>query len=127
MATPKPPVTGDRLRVCDLCGGVDYDPRHVIVGSQADLFPAPGPEMIRKVMENSPKDDPETADRLLADIVDTSSRDHHMDCCRDAGCPVCALQTSGVEAKRGMALRKHLTGMTADKVAPGDDSIVKGE
>lgn len=127
MATGKPPVTGDRLRVCDLCGGVDYDPRHVIAGGQADMFPKPGPDLIRKVIANSPSDDQETADRLLADLMDTSSRDHHMDCCREAGCEVCTAQTSGAESKRGMALRKHLTGLAADKVAPGDDSIVKGE
>jgi hypothetical protein len=127
MATAKPPVPGDRLRVCDLCGGVDYDPRDVSIGGQPDMFPKPGPDLIRKVIENSPKDDPETADRLLADLVDTSSHDHHLDCGRQAGCPSCLATSAGFESKHGQALRKSLIARTADQVAPGDDSIVKGE
>lgn len=127
MATGKPPVPGDRLRVCDLCGGVDYDPRDVSIGGQPDMFPQPTATMIRKVIENSPSDDQETADRLLADLVDTSSHDHHLDCGRAAGCLSCIASSAGHENKRGQALRKALHARAAKDVAPGDDSIVKGE
>ncbi len=117
---------GRLLRVCDICGGVDDHPRHVIAGSQTGVFVPPSPEVIRYVIANAPKDE---ADRLLAELVDTSSQDRHMDCCREAGCPdgSCHLVAAGAEEKRGAALLAHLVKLQARDIAPDDDQIVKAE
>jgi hypothetical protein len=100
---------GRALRVCDLCGGVDDHPRHVLAGGDPDAYPKPSPETVRRVLEASPADD---ADRLLGDLLDTGTSDRHMDCCRNAGCPdgSCDTVTAGAEDLRGVELLNHLTG-----------------
>lgn len=78
---------GRAVRVCDLCGGVDDHPRHVLAGGDPDSHAKPSPAVVRKVsaaISNLPVDE---ADRLLADLLDTGSQDRHIDCCRAAGCP----------------------------------------
>jgi hypothetical protein len=99
---------GRALRVCDLCGGVDDHPRHVLAGGDPDTFPRPTPEMVRLVLEAAPADE---ADRLLGDLLDTGTSDRHMDCCRTAGCPdgSCNTVTAGAEDLRGADLLNHLT------------------
>ncbi len=99
---------GRALRVCDLCGGVDDHPRHVLAGGDPDTFPKPTPELIRIVLEAVPAED---ADRLLGDLLDTGTSDRHMDCCRATGCPdgSCGAVTAGVEGLRGADLLTHLT------------------
>ena len=99
---------GRALRVCDLCGGVDDHPRHVLAGGDPDAFPRPTPEMVRQVLEAAPADQ---ADRLLGDLLDTGTSDRHMDCCRTAGCPdgSCNAVTAGAEDLRGADLLNHLT------------------
>lgn len=97
---------GRPLRVCDLCGGVDDHPRHVLTG---EPFPTPGEDIVQKVIANAP------ADRLaflMRELLDTTASDRHMDCCRTAGCPdgTCGPQTAGAEELRGGALLTHLTG-----------------
>ena len=101
-------IGGDRpLRVCDLCGGVDDHPRHVISGA-AGAYGHPSDEVLTRVMANAPRNEQA---RLVRDLLDTSSQDRHMDCCREAGCPdgSCYVVTAGAEDKRGAALLKHLT------------------
>lgn len=114
---------GRILRVCDLCGGVDDHPRHVIAGPTPDVFVQPAAVIVRAVMANAPADE---QDRLLNELIDTSSSDRHMDCCRKFSCPdgSCNVVTEGAEDKRGAALLKHLVGL--GDVAPGNDAIVKG-
>lgn len=79
-------------RVCDLCGGVDEGPRHVIAGVIADAFP-PNQDVhdtltanIQKAMQAGDIDI-DDAFRLNADYTDTTSQDRHMACCARAGCP----------------------------------------
>lgn len=98
---------GRLVRVCDLCGGVDDHPRHVLAGGVPDIFPQPSEDILDRVLENAPAAD---RARLVRDLLDTSSSDRHMDCCREAGCPdgSCDAQTAGAESKRGGALLKHL-------------------
>lgn len=99
---------GRTLRVCDLCGGVDDHPRHVLAGGVADAYTPPTEETIARVLEQAP---PDHAARLIRELVDTSSQDRHMDCCRAAGCPAgtCPGQTAGAEDLRGADLLAHLT------------------
>jgi len=98
---------GRALRVCDLCGGVDDHPRHVVSGSVADVFPPPDEDMLSTVMENAPAED---RARLVRELLDTGSSDRHMDCCREAGCPdgSCDRVTEGAEDKTGADLLAHL-------------------
>lgn len=126
---------GFRLRVCDLCGGVDNHPRHVVAGGLPDLFPRARGVIVQAVIKNAPAAELE---KLLGELLDTSSSDRHMDCCREADCPdgSCHLWTRGAEAKRGKALLTHLESLTEadverlarEIIAEGEAlSIVKGE
>lgn len=116
---------GHALRVCDVCGGVDDHPRHVLAGGVPGVYQAPTADVVRKVMKAAPAAE---LDRLLGDLLDTSSSDRHMDCCREAGCPngLCDAVTAGAETKRGSALLRHLIGLRDAPGATGDD-VVKGE
>ena len=98
---------GRPLRVCDLCGGVDDHPRHVISGGTGQ-YERPSDEILTKVIDAAPS---EQRARLVRDLLDTSSQDRHMDCCRVAGCPdgSCLRVTAGAEDKRGKQLLAHLT------------------
>lgn len=105
-------IGGDRpLRVCDLCGGVDDHPRHVITGQD---FPKPPADIVDRVLENAPAD---KRAFLLGELLDTNASDRHMDCCRVAGCPdgICDAQTAGVEELRGGALLTHLESLEANQ------------
>jgi hypothetical protein len=102
---------GRVLRVCDLCGQVDDHPRHVIAGSEAGKFPLPVGDMARLVMQNSANLSVEEQNRLLTDLIDTSSSDRHLDCCATAGCPTntCGPQVADGKGKTGTAMLNHLT------------------
>lgn len=71
------------LRVCDLCGGVDDHPRHVIAGSVDGVF-RPSDAALDRVLAEAPED---RRAELVRDLLDTTSSDRHLQCCRDAGCP----------------------------------------
>jgi hypothetical protein len=94
------------LRVCDLCGGVDPDPRHVIAGNR-EAFNPPDQEIVQKVLDAAPADQQAA---LVAALMDVTSQDRHMDCCREAGCPdgTCDVVTAGAETKRGDELREYI-------------------
>jgi hypothetical protein len=124
-------IGGGRIvHSCDVCGGVDDHPRHIIAGTNPNEFPAPAGAMVRQVMAaTADLPEPET-DRILGELTDASTHYRHYDCCRDGGiCPngLCAHLTGGAESKRGAALLRHLTDKPADVASLGDDSIVKAE
>ena len=98
---------GRVLKVCDVCGAVDDHPRHVIAGSVGNVFPAPDPAIVEAVVANSPN---EERSRLLADLLDTSSQERHMDCCAQVGCPTgqCTEVMHAAGSRRGAALLKHI-------------------
>jgi hypothetical protein len=106
-------IGGDRLlRVCDLCGGVDDHPRHVIAGAMRDVFPRVADEILGEVMANAPD---EHRGRLVRELLDTASSDRHRDCCREAGCPTgeCDFLTGGGEHLRGADLLEHTIARSA--------------
>ncbi len=109
-------IGGGRLiRVCDLCGGCDDHPRHVIAGGdpKAKVIEQPGEDIVAKVLEAAK---PEDRARLLRDLMDVSSSDRHLDCCREAGCPdgTCDVVTAGAESKRGADLLKHIVNQAGE-------------
>jgi hypothetical protein len=75
---------GRVLRVCDLCGGVDDHPRHVIAGTEEEAFARPSDEILNRVLDAAPA---EERARLVRELIDTASSDRHLDCCAAAGCP----------------------------------------
>lgn len=107
---------GRALRVCDLCGGVDDHPRHVISGGGGEFAP-PTDDMIAKVVALEPETD---RPRLLRDLLDSSSQYRHMDCCRQDGCPTgaCDQSLAGTAGLTGAALLEHLSTLPATVTAP---------
>lgn len=127
---------GRVLRVCDLCGGVDDHPRHVIAGTvprnlatgentqvPVGAFPAPSDEIVDKVLEAAPKQE---RARLLRELQDTTASDRHLDCCAAAGCPTgtCGPQVADAPGA-GKKMLDHLVGL-ADPFA-GRDDVVKAD
>jgi hypothetical protein len=97
---------GRPLRVCDLCGGVDDHPRHVIAGQVDGAF-RPSDGALDNVLASAPEDQ---RAELVRALLDTTSSDRHLDCCREAGCPdgSCDFVTAGAEGKTGADLLDHL-------------------
>jgi len=111
---------GRVLRVCDLCGGVDDHPRHVIAGTAEDAFAKPSDEILQKVIAAAPKAE---VGRLVRDLVDTTSSDRHLDCCAAAGCPndLCGPQVAGAPGT-GAQMLEHLVNLD-DPFADRDDVV----
>lgn len=79
------------FRVCDICGGVDEGPRHVIAGVVEDYAPD---EAVRVTLVanieaalHAGQITMDDAFRLNADFSDATAQDRHMPCCARAGCP----------------------------------------
>jgi hypothetical protein len=114
---------GRPLRVCDLCGGVDDHPRHVIAGANPDGFPRVADGVVEQVLANAPE---EYRGRLLRELLDTGSSDRHLDCCREAGCPdgSCDIVTRGAEYLTGADLLDHLVANAEDIQERVEDAFV---
>lgn len=105
---------GRPLRVCDLCGGVDDHPRHVITASTpGDHFERPSDDTLARVIDAAPA---EHRARLISELLDTGSTDRHLDCCAAAGCPLpdgdpnrCDARLDGARGATGKRLLAHLT------------------
>lgn len=111
---------GRVLRVCDLCGGVDDHPRHVLAGNDEGSFPQPLEAILNRVMDAAPAAD---RARLVRDLVDTTSSDRHLDCCAADGCPTgtCGPQVAGAPGV-GAQMLDHLVNL-ADPFADRDDVV----
>lgn len=70
-------------KLCDSCGQVDKAPKHLHFGSVGE-FPTPN-EFAVKAIDNKPADMP--LELLIAELMDTSSQQKHLDCCMSDGCP----------------------------------------
>ena len=113
------------LHVCDLCGQVDDHPRHVLAGGMEGAHPAPPGKVVRLVMANAADLPQAEQDRLLADLLDTSASDRHLDCCAAAGCPTdtCGPQVAGADGKTGADLLRHITTLD-DPFADRADTVM---
>jgi hypothetical protein len=117
-------IGGGRLvRVCDLCGGVDDHPRHVIAGTAEEAFPAPSDDIVSKVLDAAPATD---RARLLRELMDTTSSDRHLDCCAQAGCPTgtCGPQVADAPGV-GRKMLDHLVNLD-DPFADRPDVVKAG-
>lgn len=97
-------------RLCDSCAALDDHPRHVIAVVPGENVPTT--EFIAKALAGvNVEDNP----LVVAELLDTSTRMKHMDCCRADGCPdgACNEVTAGAENLRGAKLVKHLTSREA--------------
>lgn len=117
---------GRVLRVCDLCGGVDDHPRHILGASydpNGEPLPPPSDEIIAKVVAAAPEKD---RARLIRDLMDPTSSDRHLDCCAAAGCPsnTCAPQVHDAPGT-GRKMLEHLVNQEF-RFADRPD-VVKGE
>lgn len=84
---------GQVLRGCDVCGGVDYHPKHVHTPNPDE--PAnPTQATMTAIIAAAGKAGatPDQLTWLTFDQMDPTNVVRHWDCCRDAGCPggVCA-------------------------------------
>jgi hypothetical protein len=97
------------VRVCDVCGGVDDHPRHVLAGGDKGSWPVVNEAAVAAVLANEALS-PEEKAHHVADLVDTTSQYRHYDCCRAVGCPTgtCDVLTVGAEHLRGPELRDHI-------------------
>jgi hypothetical protein len=68
------------LRGCELCGGVDTDPRHVVDTPKGEAG-VPDAEMLKKMIDGG------IGDEMLNEIMQDDTQVRHMDCCAAAGCP----------------------------------------
>ena len=102
---------GRVLKVCDVCGGVDDHPRHMLAGSTTGIFEPVDPAIVAAVAANAAKVAPEAeCNRLIADLLDQSSQERHMDCCATTGCPTgaCDEVIHAAGSRRGAALLAHI-------------------
>jgi hypothetical protein len=98
------------LRLCDLCGGLDDHPRHVIDGV---TIGRPSNETLEMFDLSGA---PATA---IEQLFNPSVRVRHIDCCAAAGCPVCQATEKATEGKRGEELIKLVvSGATRDLEVP---------
>lgn len=96
------------LQVCDVCGGVDTDPRHFDAGFDATRIPAPTGDVIRRAMDAG------ATDEHLAALNDTTTSVHHLDCGAGQGCGVCTDLHERAGGKHGKALDKALTDLNKE-------------
>lgn len=94
------------LRICDVCGGVDDHPRHVLAAGIGEI-PVNQANLAKVLGDDSLSADDKA--RIVADIVDTTTQLRHMDCCRSVGCPDGSCN-SLPEGLTGAALVEHITG-----------------
>ena len=96
------------LRICDVCGQIDDHPRHV-VGHDVN---GPVPVNTALVVAISSRTDlsPEDKESIVADILDTTLEQRHMDCCVQAGCPDGSCAPNAITGLTGAELLAHITG-----------------
>lgn len=70
-------------RLCDVCGGLDTDPRHVQSAAPGTPDTVPNGEFIREAIRTG------ASDGAIDELMDPSTVVRHMDCCASKGCDLC--------------------------------------
>lgn len=111
------------MRICDVCGGYDDHPRHVVAWPPGQA-PKPDTEVYKVLLGNIGAENLTTPDGVAAvqDFFETSLQLRHMDCCRQVGCTdgSCDVVTAGATDLRGPDLQVHL------ESRPGETYFVDG-
>jgi hypothetical protein len=112
-------ISPDRkLRICDVCGGVDDHPRHVLAAGLGEI-PVNEANLAKVLADDSLTAEEKAA--IVADIVDTTTQLRHLDCCTTVGCPDGTCNRHSNDLKGGELLAAiQLEGPTDNNPAPAD-------
>lgn len=107
------------MRLCEACGGVDDDPRHVIATRPGDSAVTPA-NMLREAIAAG------LGDAGVAEAVDNSTTVLHFACCAQRGCPdgTCnaILASAPKNAQSGAKLLAHIQSGAADGLGSATES-----
>jgi len=95
---------GRPLRVCEVCGGYDDHPRHVVVSAEGEVG-VPSADVVDKMVQNG------ASGEAITQAMDPTTQIRHLDCCAQVGCPdgTCNELVDGADGKTGADLLAHLT------------------
>lgn len=113
-------------RPCDLCGGVDQDPRHSfsgLIGAPDNATFEPNALVREMLIANidAQKLSSSEAFAVRQAFEDTTSTDRHIDCCAEAGCPKrgqegdCTPRAEAANGKTGEGMRKAIASLAKGK------------
>lgn len=95
-------MSDDRpLRFCDVCGGLDDHPRHVIALPRDSTEGTPSKEFLDSLDSGAPVS-------AVAELMNPTTTVRHMDCCAEQGCEVCRATEEEYGRRRGQELIDHL-------------------
>lgn len=90
-----------RLRLCDVCGGLDDHPRHVTGLAPGSTEGTPSQEFLDSLAPGAPVS-------AIAELMNSQTIVRHMDCCAAQGCTICAQTEVDYGQRRGQELIDHL-------------------
>lgn len=95
-----------RLRLCDVCGGLDDHPRHVTGLPPGATEGTPSTEFLDSLASGAPVS-------AIAELMNPQTIVRHMDCCAANGCELCAATEHDNGERRGQELIDHLDSVRA--------------
>ena len=104
-------TTPERVkRLCDVCGKLDSEPRHVL-GVGPDYPGAiPSDEFLDSLPDNTPP-------RAVAELMDPGTVVRHQDCCASRGCDICKQTESVNGGLRGDELLENIESGAVDHLS----------
>lgn len=97
-------------RLCDVCGQLDDNPRHVQAVGPDHPGAVPSDAFINGLPDGVPA-------RAVAELMDPTTLVRHMDCCGAAGCSLCQDVLAAAGAAHGDALTEALVSGVADSLS----------
>jgi NADH:ubiquinone oxidoreductase subunit E len=112
-------------RVCDICGGVDEDPRHSFAGVINDVWEVNQslrPTVTKNVeaLYDAGSVSFDEGASIVAMFDDTTSSDRHIDCCAANACPLngtpagCDVRAAKADGGTGEAMREAAAAVRAE-------------
>lgn len=99
-----------RLRLCDVCGGLDDHPRHVTGLPGGATGGAPDQAFLDALPDGCPA-------YAIAELLDPTTYVRHMDCCAAQGCSICKETEAVHGGLRGDALLENILGGAVDHLS----------
>lgn len=94
------PDTERPLRFCDVCGGLDNHPRHILTSKNGNAVPSS--EFLASLPDGA-------SAAAIAQLMDPRTTIRHHDCCAAEGCADCTATEAENGGRRGQKLIDHLT------------------